>query len=199
MRPVLATPSAPMPGPPLAARRKMVERSRIALLTGALASIALPYLSGCTQRTYQARPLPPPRGLSLCGATPDFYDYYYYPQDEVYFHIRSGDYFYRDDGIWWRVRYLPAYFYLDPGDRVCLRIMDVQPWRYHYAVRGRYPPRPRPYAYYDYWYYPHPYRLLLLLPRPPLAPDSPAAAEYPAGRPAPAKAAYPRQKALDPS
>lgn len=132
----------------------MVERSRIRLLTGALASVALPYLTGCTQQAYEAQTAPPPRGVSRCGPTPDFYDYWYYPQEEVYFHIHSGDYFYQDGGVWWRVQWLPNYFYLDPGDRICLRIMDVQPWRYHYAVRGRYPSRPRPYAWYDYWYYP---------------------------------------------
>jgi hypothetical protein len=133
----------------------MVERSRIRFLSGALASIALPCLAGCVQRTAGAQPAPLPYGLSLCGASPDYYDYYYYPQDEVYFHIRSEVYFYSDGGVWWRVRWLPDYIFLDPAYRICLRIMDVQPWRYHYAVRGRYPPRPRPYGYYDYWYYPY--------------------------------------------
>ncbi|MCK5273337.1 MAG: hypothetical protein KAR37_01720, partial [Alphaproteobacteria bacterium] len=65
----------------------MVERSRIRLLTGALASVLLPGLSGCAWPPYEG---PPSRGYPA-----HYYDYYYYPHEDVYYHIYTDHYYYR--------------------------------------------------------------------------------------------------------
>ncbi len=124
----------------------MVERSRIRLLTGALASVLLPGLSGCAWPPYEG----PPRGYA-----PHRYDYYYYPHEDVYYHIYTDHYYYRDGPVWWHSQRLPDHIRLDSGYRVWLRIWDDKPWRRHHKHRRKYPPPPRPNHYYDYWYYPH--------------------------------------------
>ena len=124
----------------------MVERSRIRLLTGALASVLLPGLSSCAWRPYEG---------PLRGYPPRYYDYYYYPHEGVYYHIYTGHYYYRDGPVWWSTRRLPSYILLDPGYRIWLRIRDDKPWHRHHEHRRKYPPPPRPPHYYDYWYYPY--------------------------------------------
>lgn len=59
------------------------------------------------------------------------YDYYYYPQVGVYFHLFSGDYYFRDGRHWVHKRVLPSRFYLDYRDRRPLVIRDETPYRYH--------------------------------------------------------------------
>jgi hypothetical protein len=125
----------------------MVERSRIRLLTGALASVLLPGLSGCVWPPYER---PPSRGYPA-----QYYDYYYYPHEEVYYHIYTDRYYYRDGPVWWHSRRPPDHIRLDPGYRIWLKIRDDRPWRRHHEHRRKYPPPPRPPHYYDYWYYPY--------------------------------------------
>lgn len=63
---------------------------------------------------------------------PDYYyDYYYYPHLDVYFHVFSGDYYYRRDGRWLRARSLPRDRWVDGHYRVKLRIDDDVPYRRH--------------------------------------------------------------------
>lgn len=117
----------------------MVERSRIRILTGALAAAILPSLSGCVGPPYEG---PPPAYYP-----PWYYDYYYYPHVDVYFHIYSGYYWYRDGRSWRRVRRLPPHIRLHPRQRVPLRIPDERPYLHHDEHRRRYPPpqaRPQP-------------------------------------------------------
>ena len=110
----------------------MVERSRIRLLTGALASVFLPGLAGCVVAPH---PGPPPRGYP-----PHYYDYYYYPYASVYFHIYTGHYYYHDHGRWRRVRRLPPHIRLDRRRRYPLKIREKEPWRRHDEHRRQYPP-----------------------------------------------------------
>ena len=112
----------------------MVERSRIRLLTGALASVLLPGLSGCVSRPYEG---PPSR-----GHPPHYYDYYYYPHREVYYHVYTGHYYYYDGSIWLYSRRLPDHIRLDTGHRVRLKIRDDKPWHRHQEHRRKYPPPP---------------------------------------------------------
>lgn len=116
-------------------RWKLVERSRIRLLTGVLASVVLSGLSGCNWPPYQgppARPYPPYHS--------GYYDYYYYPYSEVYFHLYSGWYYYRDHGRWLRARQPPPHIHLDQRHRHRLSIHEKTPWQRHDAHRRQYPP-----------------------------------------------------------
>ena len=56
---------------------------------------------------------------------------YYYPHVGVYFHLYSGDYFYRDSNAWVRVKVLPKRYALDHRVRRTLVIKDELPYRYH--------------------------------------------------------------------
>ncbi len=115
----------------------MTDRARIRLLTGALAVALLPALPGCVEPYHDAPP--PPR------FPPYYYDYYYYPHVDVYFHIYSGHYWYRDGPYWRRVRRLPPHIHLHPRYRVVLRVYDEYPHRRYDEHRKEYPPpQPRP-------------------------------------------------------
>lgn len=114
----------------------MVQRERIALIAGALASVVLPGLAGCVGPPYGGPPPPP--------YPPYYYDYYYYPHADVYFHIYTGYYWYFDGRVWRRVHRLPPRIYLSPQYRVLLRIPDERPYKYHEDHRRRYPPPQSP-------------------------------------------------------
>jgi len=68
---------------------------------------------------------------------PDYYyDYYFYPEIDVYFHIFTSDYYYRHDGRWWRARALPRTIWLNRRHRVLLHIKKDRPYddyRDHYS------------------------------------------------------------------
>ena len=68
------------------------------------------------------------------------YRYHYYPGSEVYFHITSGNYYYRDDNNWLRNRTLPSHHHLDRRDRVPLWIDSDKPHVKHKEHRERYKP-----------------------------------------------------------
>ncbi len=77
-------------------------------------------------------------GLSACAYAPRYdgtpsylNDYYYYPHVGVYFHLYSGDYYYRDGHSWVRVRVLPSRIYLDHRLRRTVVIPDAPPYRWH--------------------------------------------------------------------
>lgn len=66
-----------------------------------------------------------------------YYDYYYYPDSNVYFHIYSGYYYYPYGGRWRRSRTLPRHFQLNPALRRRLQIHDRYPYaRNHYHRDG---------------------------------------------------------------
>lgn len=93
-------------------------------------------------------------GLSLLGLTACTYapryddppayrsDYYYYPSVGVYFHLFSGDYYYRDGDRWLRTRVLPRHIALDHRLRRPLVIRDPEPYRHNASHRERYAPPP---------------------------------------------------------
>jgi hypothetical protein len=125
-------------------RLKMVERSRIRLLSGALASILLPGLSGCVW--------PPYEGSPLRGYPGHYYDYYYYPHEEVYYHIYTDRYYYRDGPVWWHSRRPPDYIRLDPGYRIWpgpllrLLVLSSLACLFPHLFRHVFLPSPRPLA-----------------------------------------------------
>lgn len=57
-----------------------------------------------------------------------YYDYYYYPGVNVYFHIYTGYYYYYDDGRWLRVRVLPRHIHLNPAHRRRFHIRSSHPY-----------------------------------------------------------------------
>ena len=69
--------------------------------------------------------------------------WYYYPDAQVYFHITSGNYYYRDGTKWVRTRTLPTRHHLDRHDRVPLWIDSDKPHVKHREHRERYTPRPQ--------------------------------------------------------
>ncbi len=85
-------------------------------MAGALTATAFA-LPGC-EEVYLERPYSPSRR----------FDYYYYPDINVYFHISSGRYYYFWDGVWIYSRVLPSYYYLDPVYRVVIVITDRYPY-----------------------------------------------------------------------
>ena len=97
------------------------------ILVAVLVSVA----AGCDYYP-RHRPGPPPYG-------PYYNDYYYYPHADVYFHIYTGEYYYRDGGQWRHSRALPPRIYLDPGDRRQLRIDSDRPYA-HDRDRRHVPP-----------------------------------------------------------
>ncbi len=100
-----------------------------------LAGGALVAITGCADE-YRVRPEP------YRSVYYDPYDYYYYPDVSVYFHISSGYYYYRDGANWVRVRTLPAHFYLNDRNRVRLAIKSNKPYRYYKEHRTRYVSNP---------------------------------------------------------
>lgn len=114
----------------------MVERSRIKLLIGAPASVILPSLPGCPWQGYEGLP---PRGYPS-----SYYDYWYYPDQSVYFHVYTGWHYYRDHGRWWRARRLPPHIRLNRRRRRFLILRDGKPWQRHDEHYRRPTPSPRP-------------------------------------------------------
>ena len=84
-------------------------------------------------------PLPP-------GAGPVRpYDYYYYPDVNVYFAIASGFYYYPYRGRWFRRRRLPRHIVLTPRYRRPIFVGHPRPYRLnrrHLRRYGRGPFRP---------------------------------------------------------
>lgn len=106
----------------------MDRRGMFRILAGGAAMA----LAGCAPVYYGPEPRPDWR-----------YDYYYYPHVDVYFHVYSGYYFYRDRDAWRRTRVLPSVYVLDPRYRVNLRIRDDRPYVRHPQHRQAYPPPPQ--------------------------------------------------------
>jgi len=69
------------------------------------------------------------------------YHYHYYPSSRVYFHISSGNYYYRGRDHWKRTRKLPRHYILDRRDRVRLWIDADKPHSRHIVHREKYRPK----------------------------------------------------------
>ncbi len=98
----------------------MHRRQFLRLLSGK-AAVALGFgLAGCTDYgDYPSRRVSP---------HPDsYYEYYYYPDVNVYFHIHTGFYYYHHGGVWHRSRRLPSHFRLKRHHRRRLYIRGPRP------------------------------------------------------------------------
>ena len=76
-------------------------------------------VSGCIVRGHVDGPVVYP---------PHYYNYYYYPGVQVYFHIATGSYFYFDNGIWIKARILPSHIHLHSHNRVNVNVRDSKPY-----------------------------------------------------------------------
>jgi len=110
----------------------MKRREIIRLLTGGTAAVAMLGLSGCIYypESYAAAP-------AYDGRYRD-YDYYYYPDVNVYFHILTGWYWWHDGGAWRRARTLPRHIHVRPERRHRMVIRDREPWRRNHEHRREY-------------------------------------------------------------
>jgi hypothetical protein len=82
-------------------------------------------------------------GLTACAVYRPYprnphYNYYYYPDVDVYFHIYTGYYYYVVDHVWVRSRTLPHYIYLSPAQRRTLSIHDAHPYTRNRAHRRQF-------------------------------------------------------------
>lgn len=112
----------------------MLTKSRIfrPLLTLAFTLV----LGGCYGIYHEGPPL-------YSSAYYDYpYHYYYYPSVGVYYHLYSGEYYYRRDGYWRHERTLPPHYRLDRKDRVGVWLEDKQPWGRHDEHARKFKPRP---------------------------------------------------------
>lgn len=117
----------------------MVEKhatgARIALTTVVMVTAIA--LAGCATRAG------PDRHYSHYRTpAPVWYDYYYYPDQQVYFEISSGYYWLHDHDRWQRVRYLPSHLRLHEHERVHIRLDTDRPHRHAAEHRERYRHRP---------------------------------------------------------
>ena len=112
-------------------KKNVITMSAVTLLTGAISiglSACSNNYSGATVVQSSARYYP--------------YDYYYYPNYSVYFHISTGYYHYYDGRSWIKVRTLPPRYILNSSDRVRLVINSDRPYIAHNKHRTTYTPRP---------------------------------------------------------
>ena len=109
----------------------MAAMKLIKLLTGSLVFIFVIGLGACVYD-------PSYRGPPTRTHTPYFYDYYYYPNVDVYFDLSLGYYYYRSSKHWARVRVLPKHFYLDHRYRKSLHMEHKTPYVKHPEHRKKY-------------------------------------------------------------
>ena len=72
------------------------------------------------------------------------YDYYYYPDVNVYYGISTGFYYYFFRNRWIRARRLPRHIVLVPRYRRPIFVGRPRPYRFNREHRRRYPIRNRP-------------------------------------------------------
>ena len=101
--------------------RTMLRRQFIWLLSGKAAVVLGFGLAGCTYPGDYAPatiyPYPGP-----------YYDYYYYPGVNVYFHIHTGFYYYHHGGAWHHSRSLPGHIHLNRSHRRRIHIRERRPY-----------------------------------------------------------------------
>lgn len=109
----------------------MAAMKLIKLLTGSLVFIFVIGLGACVYNPNYARP---PARIHA----PYFYDYYYYPNVDVYFDLSLGYYYYRSSKHWARTRALPKHIYLDHRYRKSLHMEHKTPYVKHPEHRQKY-------------------------------------------------------------
>jgi hypothetical protein len=84
-----------------------------------------------------------PYGHGYVGTTPTvgvvYYDYWYYPDVQVYFDSRRGLYFYYSNNRWIETRVLPAYWRARLGSHVSIHSRHNRPYVEHSAHSRKYP------------------------------------------------------------
>lgn len=97
-------------------------------------------LSSCAVYDRPYRPgyvhVPPPSAVT-------YYDYWYYPDVQVYFDINRQVYFYFTNNRWVEARVLPPYWRSRLGGYVPIRSRYIQPYREHPDFSRKYPPHYR--------------------------------------------------------
>lgn len=68
------------------------------------------------------------------------YQYRYYPSVFVYFDITRNLYFYQEKGKWKREKSYPSWIHLGKDGFVHLEMDTDKPYKFHSAVKKRYPP-----------------------------------------------------------
>lgn len=102
-----------------------------------LSILLVPFiLSACTSAPHHVHPRVD--GYLAYGYPSNYYDYHYYPDVAVYFHVYSRHYFYRHDGHWVRTRYLPRHIHLDQRARRHIVYKGDKPYMEHHEHRRRY-------------------------------------------------------------
>lgn len=112
----------------------MVKTRLLQMRVVLLSVLLVILLPGCVYDPYYSGP--PPRTHYY----PHPHDYYYYPGVRVYFHFSTGYYYYYDRNRWLRARVLPPHIYIDPRDRVRLRIETAKPYIKHKEHQRKYVP-----------------------------------------------------------
>ena len=119
-------------------KKLVLNKTTFKVIGGSLLAVTmLAAVTGCSNdRTVVRAAVPAPYYYP--------YDYYYYPYSRVYFSISTGYYYYPDGTNWLKVRVLPSHFYLDPRDRVTVKVKTPdKPYVYHNTHRQRYVPKPQ--------------------------------------------------------
>ncbi|MCK5273423.1 MAG: hypothetical protein KAR37_02150, partial [Alphaproteobacteria bacterium] len=127
----------------------MERRKLVRLMAGTAAIALMPGLAGCVVERTVYRPAPAPRPVYR---PPEYYNYYYYPNVAVYYHIQTGFYWYFTDGYWRRSRRLPRHIRLR-GPRHMFTIRDDNPYQRHRDHRRSYGGPHRGYGPDDRWRY----------------------------------------------
>lgn len=66
------------------------------------------------------------------------YEYYYYPEANVYFHIVTGYYYFPYHGRWYRSQTLPSHFHLTRRYRKRIFIEEARPYQRNHEHREKY-------------------------------------------------------------
>jgi len=109
----------------------MHRRSFLKAMAGSSVILAGAGLTGCV---VQSKPQPSRRPVYDDAN----YDYYYYPDVNVYFHISTGYYYYWDRKVWVRARRLPRHYHLNHRYRRRLLIRDRHPYERNREHRREY-------------------------------------------------------------
>ena len=96
-------------------------------------------LTGCVYDPYYSGPAH--RNSYAPFFYPLYYDYYYYPSVQVYFHFSTGHYYYPHGKRWIRSRVLPPQIHLDSRERVTTRIEGDKPYLKNKQHIQKYQPR----------------------------------------------------------
>ena len=110
------------------------RRSLIRSLAGMAAIATVPGLTACA--VYRSH------GQMRYTTTPHqpvyYYDYYYYPDVAIYYHVHTGYYFHFYNGSWRRTRQRPQYVRLDDRGRRSVVIREEVPYARHQEHRRQF-------------------------------------------------------------